>query len=184
MSRIGILSDTHGRGETAQRAVQLLVEAKVSLLIHLGDVGALEVIDALLVVDPVAASTAPRGGRLPEIESHLVFGNVDWDAATMAQYAREVGVHVHHPVGEIMAAGKRIVFTHGHDDRAMAEALDREPDYLLHGHTHEMRDERLGSMRVINPGALFRAPKHTAAVLDPAADEVTFLEVPRSASRR
>ena len=29
-------------------------------------------------------------------------------------------------------------------------------DVLLHGHTHEPSDERLGGVRLLNPGALFR----------------------------
>ena len=49
--------------------------------------------------------------------------------------------------------------------------------YLCHGHTHATRDERLGPTRVINPGALFRARRHTVAVLDLARDEVSFLAV-------
>jgi predicted phosphodiesterase len=50
----------------------------------------------------------------------------------------------------------------------MESALEDGVDFLLHGHTHEVRDERVGSTRIINPGALFRARRYTAALLTPA----------------
>jgi predicted phosphodiesterase len=53
-------------------------------------------------------------------------------------------------------------------------------DYLLHGHSHEVRDERVGRTRIINPGALCRAARYTAAILDPDADALEVLEVAKS----
>jgi predicted phosphodiesterase len=48
----------------------------------------------------------------------------------------------------------------------------------VHGHTHERRDERRGGTRIVNPGALHRAPAFTVAVLVPSEDRLDFLEVP------
>jgi predicted phosphodiesterase len=62
----------------------------------------------------------------------------------------------------------------------MEQALRDGADYLLHGHTHELRDERIGRTRMINPGALFRAARYTAALLDPRADRLEILALPRS----
>jgi predicted phosphodiesterase len=60
----------------------------------------------------------------------------------------------------------------------MRRALESQSfDYLLHGHTHVKRDERVGRTRVINPGALHRAREKTVAVLDTATDMLTFLTV-------
>jgi predicted phosphodiesterase len=61
----------------------------------------------------------------------------------------------------------------------MDQALAEDVDYLLHGHTHELRDERVGATRIINPGALHRAPRYTAAILDPKADDLTIIEIPK-----
>ena len=36
-------------------------------------------------------------------------------------------------------------------------------DFLLHGHTHVPRDERIGATRVFNPGAVGRADKGAPA---------------------
>ena len=64
------------------------------------------------------------------------------------------------------------------------QAIDDGVEYLLHGHTHEVRDERVGPTRVINPGALFRASRYTAAVLEPETDRLEILELHRSTSTR
>ena len=53
--------------------------------------------------------------------------------------------------------------------------------YVCHGHTHRLRDDRIGDVRVINPGALNhpRNPRHpTIAVLDTATDTLTIHDLP------
>jgi predicted phosphodiesterase len=59
----------------------------------------------------------------------------------------------------------------------MQEAVAEGANYLLHGHTHEPRDERIESTRVINPGALFRARRYTVALLEPEKDRLQFVDV-------
>jgi len=49
----------------------------------------------------------------------------------------------------------------------------------LHGHTHAIRDERVGPTRVMNPGALHRAPQHTALLFDSATLEAEWIDVDR-----
>jgi predicted phosphodiesterase len=74
----------------------------------------------------------------------------------------------------IRADGKTILVFHGHE-RAFHRALrDEAADYILHGHTHQKRNERVGRCRVINPGALHRAIPKSVATLDTTTDTVTF----------
>ncbi len=160
--RLGILSDSHGRAAITGRAVHALQEAGATLLIHLGDIGSDAVIDELV-------------GR----PARIVFGNCDTNEAALRRYAESVGVTVDHPMGEITVDDRLIIFSHGHLGQAMTAAMQRRPDYLLHGHTHEVRDERVGGVRIINPGALHRACRYTAAVLDPARDRLQILEIER-----
>ena len=169
MPRIGLLSDSHGRAETTARAVAVLIEHGVDMLIHLGDVGGTRVIDELLTVNAA-------GDPVP---ARLVFGNCDWDAADLDPYARSLGVSVDAPVGELDLPAGRLIYQHGHLDNQMRFALASEPAWLCHGHTHEVRDERVGPTRVINPGALFRAARYTVAVLETESDRLTVLDVPR-----
>jgi putative phosphoesterase len=163
VTRIGVLSDSHGRAAITARAVEALLGAGADILIHLGDVETEAVIDEL--VGPPA---------------HLVFGNCDWDVDALARYARNVGVIVDHPAGRIDVGAKSVIFTHGDRPGVVEQAIAEGVDYLLHGHTHVVRDERVGCTRVINPGALFRAARYTAAVLEPETDRLEIIEVPHA----
>lgn len=138
------------------------------MLIHLGDVGTAAVIDALV---------ANRLDTDQRVEAHLVFGNCDWEAKPLARYAAELGVIAHDKAGEMMIDGKRIIFTHGHINSIMDHAIQRHADYLLHGHTHLQSDSTIERTRVINPGALFRASRHTVALLTPGSGELRIHEV-------
>lgn len=168
MIKLGLLSDSHGRAQTTREAVDLLLDQGADMLIHLGDIGTVQVIDAL-------AATNPKTGQ--QIESHMVFGNTDYEAKSLGDYARDLGIHVHEPYGRMTVDGCEIAFTHGHVNTLMDQFVDQGVDYLLHGHTHIQSDGRVGQTRVINPGALFRASRHTAAVLCPASGDLEVVEV-------
>lgn len=178
MPKIGLISDSHGRAVTTRRAVQVLIDAGATSLLHMGDLGTLEVIDELVL---------PPDENGQPIDVRLVFGNVDWDRAAMARYAEHLGLTVADPVGRLtlpavdgdseQASPRELIFLHGDDSEALAKALASEPAYLCHGHSHQARNERVGSTRVINPGALFRAQNYTVAILDTDKDEVNFFPV-------
>lgn len=171
LPRIGLLSDSHGRAATTRLGVQALLAEGVDLLVHLGDIGSVEVIDELVVQAP---------GTDQPVPARLVFGNSDWDIGPLGAYAESLGIRVDHPVGTLdlnPRNPRRLVFCHGHEHRVMAQALADEPAYLCHGHTHQASDTRSGPTRVINPGALCRAHRYTVAVLDTDNDELTFLTI-------
>ena len=172
--RIGLLSDSHGRAETVERAAKLLASLRAGPVIHLGDIGGPQVLDALL------RGLGRVGRARPRV--HIVLGNADLDAdgrdsAGLGRAARRRGIEVHEPLGRLQFGRKTLVFLHGHVRKVLAEALAAGPDFLLHGHTHRLRDERVGKTRVINPGALFRAARYTAAVLDLPSGRLRWLAV-------
>lgn len=175
MPTIGLLSDSHGRADITARAVAALVDAGARVLVHLGDVGSVQVLDALAVPDPRDADRI--------LDAHVVFGNTDDDWPALANYARTLGITVDHPVGcltlEPDATGRAgaLTFLHGDDELAMREAMRSQPRYLCHGHTHQKRDQRIGPTRVINPGALTRASRYTVALLETTGDSLQFLSV-------
>jgi putative phosphoesterase len=161
--RLGILSDTHGDAQRAGRAIELLRARGATRIIHLGDVGSEAVLD-----------------QLAGLDASVVFGNCD-DTRSLRRYADVLGIAVVHPAAiiEVKAEGRsvRVGLTHGH----LADEVDRlfaaEVDVLLHGHTHEPRDERIGPTRVMNPGALHRANRKTALLLDLDSGEAEWIEV-------
>ena len=153
---------------TTRNGVAALVNEGAELLVHLGDVGTVDVIDALAVNAP---------GSDQQIEAHLVFGNTDWDADALADYAEDLGIQVDHPTGRLTLPAGELVFCHGHMPADMQQALAEHVRYLCHGHTHRTLDVHQGDTRVINPGALFRASDYTVALLDTDTDDLRFLKV-------
>lgn len=160
--KIGILSDTHGRAEIMRQAIELLRDAGAEHYLHCGDVGDSELLDLL--------AGLPAG---------FVWGNCDFDRTELRRYADHLDVTCFGDAGEIELDGKIIGIMHGDDSRRVQAALrEQHYDYLLLGHTHVPRDERVGKIRIINPGALFRAAVKTVALLDTAADDVRLIELP------
>jgi putative phosphoesterase len=158
---VGILSDTHGRADMAHLAVDKLLENKAEYLIHCGDVGGQDVLDAL-------------AGH----PSMFVFGNNDYDSDELIKYAKILGIACGGTHGKLAFAGKRAAVTHGDDGRLVRRLIqEQQIDYLFLGHTHEKLDRREGKVRIINPGALYRATVKTVAVLDTQSDELKFLNI-------
>ena len=168
MPKIGLLSDSHGRAATTRRGVEALLQAGAQRLIHLGDVGTVEVIDALCVNRP---------GTDDQIPAHLVFGNTDWDLDALEEYAHDLDVQIDHPAGRLPVESGELAFCHGHESEPMQRSLADGVAYLCHGHTHRRADERSGATRIVNPGALFRAQAYSVALLDTATDELVFFDV-------
>jgi putative phosphoesterase len=159
--RIGILSDSHGRVDRIESALGLLESRGADLFLHLGDIGDVDAIDVM----------AGRNVR-------MVFGNCDWDEAGLRRRAEERGLVVDHPIGRIDIDGRTLAYTHGHRNELMQAAMADRVTWLLHGHTHELRDECIDGTRLINPGALQRATRYTVALLDTDEDALDVLELP------
>ena len=167
--KVGIVSDSHGDAGRLRSALRVLAERGADAIVHCGDVGSIQCVRAL-----GAAGAA----------AYLVLGNMDRHARELAGAARDCGVNLHWEVVEVeIAEGRHLAATHGHDAAILRELIaEGQFPYVCHGHTHEVRDERVGKTRVINPGAL-RHSKHprrpTVALLDTQTDTLEFIDVPR-----
>jgi putative phosphoesterase len=121
---IGLISDTHG----LMRESALAALRGVDLILHAGDVGRLDVLDALRGLAPVNA----------------VHGNVDAPGRDLpASFDTEL-------------LGQRIHMSHGHElGSPTPEALVAryDADILIYGHTHRALVKELRGTLVINPGA-------------------------------
>lgn len=158
---IGVLSDSHGRVRAVAEAMRRFDELGVESVIHCGDVGGDGVLQLL-------------AGR----PCTFVWGNTDEiDRETLA-YADELGLQLPgDPPAMLELGGKRVAVFHGHEPNFHRAIRELPVDYLLHGHTHVRRDERVGGKRIINPGALHRANPRSFATLETTTDELVFHEL-------
>jgi putative phosphoesterase len=160
--RIGLLSDSHGRTIVQAAALTALAARKINALVHCGDLGSPDCLQQLSSLG---------------IPAYAVLGNVDQDAGDLAEIAVDCGIMLGRKSVVIpLDGGRSAAATHGNDELLLRELIEGgRHAYVFHGHTHRVRDERIASVRVINPGALHnsRAPGHpTVAVLDTATEGV------------
>jgi len=170
---VGVLSDTHGRWERAAAAVALLQRLGAAAFVHCGDIGGARVLDAL------------AGQR-----AWLVLGNTDLPEDGLGTYAQSLGLPA--PASgplRIELDGHTLIVAHGHEREferlVVAHMGSAMPPgvpgaaFLLHGHTHVARAQRLASGAwLVNPGALYRVGVPTVATLDLADASVRFWVVP------
>ena len=159
--RLGVISDTHGHTEYTAKAVRVLEEAAVDVVIHCGDVGTPEVVGLF-------------AGR----PTHFVFGNVDHDQADLRMAIEDAGGTCHGREGDVELGGRRIGFVHGDDSGALIRLIgSQDYDLVCYGHTHEKETHQDGRTCVLNPGAIYRASPHTLAVVDLETMDVEHLVV-------
>lgn len=153
MPRIGVISDTHG----LLRAEAVRALAGADLIVHAGDVGGPEVLEALRAVAPVVA----------------VRGNNDRGAWAAALAETEVVEHL----------GRSLYVLH---DVKQLDLDPRAAgfDAVIAGHSHQPRIERRDGVLYLNPGSAgprrFRLPVALAWLdVDPAglAAEIVQLDV-------
>ena len=134
--RIGVISDTHGM--LRRQVVEALQGSQ--LILHAGDVGRPEILDALRAIAPVVA----------------VRGNVD--TAPWAQALNETEL--------VTVAGARLLVLH--DIRQLAAAASSNPEYhaVISGHSHKPFQQMRDGVLFLNPGSAgprrFRLPVSVA----------------------
>lgn len=142
--RIGLMSDTHGFLDEAI----FTHFAECDEVWHAGDFGPVAVFDRLKQFKPV------RG----------VFGNID-GAEIRAELPQEL---------DWECDGLQVYMTHiggypgGYERGIRQELIRRRPKLFIAGHSHilrVMRDQQLGGMLHMNPGACGRVGWHTVRTL-------------------
>jgi putative phosphoesterase len=157
---LGVLSDTHDRVDAAAAGINVLRAAGAEFLIHCGDVGGERILDLL--------------AGFPSV---FVWGNCDSDRASLADYARDLGVECAGDMASLKFSGKKIAVTHGDNPKVLRQIIEDGFDYLFVGHTHIPSDQRNGKLRIINPGALHRAARKSVALVGLESGSLRFIEV-------
>jgi len=120
--RIGVISDTHGL--LRPEAVEALTGC--DHILHAGDIGKAQIVDALSAIAPVTA----------------IRGNVD-RSPDVARFPRTATVEL---------AGRRFHLVHAVEDLAMDPAADGI-DAVVYGHSHKPDSRTEAGVLWLNPGS-------------------------------
>jgi len=161
---IGLISDTHDNIPNIIKAVEIFKEKNVDFVLHLGDVIAPATIEFFKGLDV-----------------RFVKGNCDGDVELLKEKINEINCKFYNVLKKLKYKDKVLMLFHGKPGDELKELISSgRYDYVIHGHTHKKRDEKIGKTRAVNPGAHYLSPKqtkHTIAVLDVEKDELEFIEV-------
>ena len=131
--KVGVISDTHDRLPTFQRAVALFDRLKVGAILHAGD-----------YIAPFAAQLiSPQATALPV---HCVYGNNDGEKAGLKKTLPQI---VDGPL-KVTIDGKTIVMHHFIDWLKPADIVGA--DIVITGHTHKVVNEKKNNILFLNPG--------------------------------
>ena len=159
--RIGVVSDTHGHVANTRAAIHMLDALEVDVVLHCGDIGSAAIV---FLFD--------------SWPTHFVLGNVDQYEPRVEQAIEKAGLHNHGRFGELCLDDVKIAWLHGDDSRRLLETIESQRWQLVcHGHTHRPEIRQVGRTIVLNPGALYRAARHTIAVVDVPSLETTLIEI-------
>ena len=160
---IGIISDTHENEEATKKAVNIFKQKNVEFAVHCGDIISPAMLDLF------------KG-----LSIKFVFGNNDGERIGLNNKAKEMGFEEITDEKEFEHFNKKFYVYHGTKNEKLENAIkSNKYDYVLTGHTHLRKDEKIGRTRVINPGALFMAFPYTIALLDVQRDKLESIEIKR-----
>jgi putative phosphoesterase len=162
---VGIMADTHDRLPLVDKAVNVLNEQNVELVLHAGDY--------------IAPFVIPRFKPL-RAKFVGVFGNNDGEKNGLKNKFKEINAEIHGSFAEVAVDGLRIAVLHGSEEELLQSLVDVEGyDIVIHGHTHEAKTYQKGKTLVINPGEVcgYLTERSTIALLNSQTKEVKIVEL-------
>lgn len=168
--KIGVLSDTHDQVDQILKAVEILNNEGVELVIHCGDWV------APFTLTFYKKLKAPIKG---------VFGNNDGDRFLHPIRAQAFGINIEYEerVLSLILDGRKIFVYHG-DYGEVTDALITcgKYDAVFHGHTHRRVNELVGKTLSLNPGTLMPMTDEETkgasfAIYDTTTNEARFIDL-------
>ncbi len=164
--RIGLISDTHDNLPMVEKAVKLLNDEKVELVLHAGDY--------------VAPFVIPK---FKSLNCRLigVFGNNDGDHDLLRKrFSETENCTIRGRFSEIDAEGFTIVLLHG-DETELLNALINHGDFdaIVHGHSHANVSQSRGRTLIANPGEVcgYLTGTSTLGLLDTVKREARIIQI-------
>lgn len=163
---IGAISDTHDNLPLIEKAVQILNQQKVGLVLHAGDY--------------VAGFVVPK---LEKLNCPLigVFGNNDGDQELIKKrFSETINCTIHDRFTQTTIEGYRIALLHGNETELLNAIIDSGYfDAVIHGHSHNSGIEQKGKTLSVNPGELcgYLTGKPTLAILDTVTRQARIIDL-------
>ena len=134
---LGVVSDTHNHISNVECIIDIFNTKNVDKVIHTGDI--------------TQAKTLSRFARL-NCPLLGVYGNNDLEEKGLAETARKNKFNFQSPPFSLKIEKRKIVIFHEPD--AIDSFVKEHPsiDLIIHGHTHRYRNEKIGKIKIINPG--------------------------------
>jgi len=162
---IGLISDSHDNIPMIEKSIKKLNELNVKIVLHAGD-----------YIAPFAVA------KYKSLNMNLigVYGNNDGDKALIKQKFNEIGKEIRGYFAEIKINEFKIALLHGHEKELLNSLINSGAyDFIVHGHTHQVRIEKFGKTLVINPGEVcgYLSGKSTIGTLNVLTKEVKIIEL-------
>ena len=134
---LGVVGDTHNRLSNVEKIIDIFNEKKVDKVIHTGDM--------------TQARTLSRFSRLncPLVG---VYGNNDPEEEDLKNTAEQNGFNFQDPPFILKISNKKIAIFHEPEKIETFIKKDSSIQLIIHGHTHRYRNEKIGDVKIINPG--------------------------------
>ncbi len=151
---IGVMSDTHDNLPMIKKAVEILNDKKVALVLHAGD-----------IVSPFV----PRVFSDLKAPMIITFGNNDAERDLLRRRFADFGKDVKGMFAEVEVGRIRLALTHG-DENDLLLSLIKSQYYhvVVCGHTHEAKTSVSGNTLIVNPGEIcgYLTGSSTMALID------------------
>ncbi len=149
--KIAIISDIHDQIENLTWAMNEFNNENISHIFALGDYSSAYIVERL---------------QVKNTSVHAVWGNCDGDKQSMIRASTTENKNISFANGNfdtVEIEDKKYFITHF---PAIAEhaATTLEYDAVFHGHTHYMRNEKIGNIPIINPGKLAMYPHNEISI--------------------
>lgn len=140
---LGVISDTHDKLETIDKALQYFQERGVDAIVHCGDWKLL----------PTMTYFAEYAAKLA-IPVRAVLGNRDVEVEDFMAYALQAPGDFTLQKDSISLVGNKVIALHGHHKPTLKNALQNESArIILRGHSHKELIEKQDNKLIVNPGS-------------------------------
>ncbi len=160
MAKVGIISDSHDNCDAMMEIMEIFKKESVEFVIHAGD-----------IIAPFTAKIMEKSG----IPYRGVFGNNDGEREFMKQVTNN---KISTDILELDLFGKKFFVIHNLAEVEGIQYADYY-DYVIHGHTHDPEEKKIGKTLVLNPGELggWLRGRKTYMILDTETDRVELREL-------